>query len=284
MANTQYQSIIRLFLHSGIDIDAPLNVSRIKKQFNAEFDMSSTGYIDAEGFSYTKSEVFEELERPDFETRYRYHRSIWDDKSVLDLLEQNAFNYYDFDTQMRKYANDDSFDPFFSSYFAVSFAYLSRVFVNEGRFSELYNLLTFEEFIGEADREEAFRSLRVFLDDSIKTFRNVSTESYANFKDEMRVWGHSGWSNVLNILPVELEDRKGNICFHLVNVTVAIQKTHRSACKFISKELINVNGLSYDLEKIIKGNHKVYTASKGTGGYGWIIWVVIILIKALSGC
>jgi len=228
--------------------------------------------------------VFEELEKADFETRYQNHRKIWNDLAILDMLEQNAFNYFDFDTQLREYANDESFEHFFSPYFSVSFAYLSRVFINEGRFSDLYDLLTFEEFLGEADREEAFRSLRVFLDDAIRTFRNVSKESYPNFKEEMRVWRSTSWSKVLNILPEELHDRKENICFYLINVTVAIQKTQHSTCKFISKELTNVEGLSYELEKIIKNNHKVYTASKSTGSYGWILWVVFILLKVLSGC
>lgn len=290
MANKQYQSIIRLLQHSGVDIDAPLNVSRIKKLLNAEFDMSASGYLEADEFSYSKSEVFEELDRSDFENRFIYHRRIWNDRAILDLLEKNAFNYFDFDTQMRAYYNDVSFDQFFSPYFGFSFHYLSRGYLNEGRFDEMSSLLAYDEFMLHDEREEAFRPLRVFLDDSLRAFRNINAENYASFADEMRPWGFPRWSRMLNALPEELEDRKADIALYLVNVTVAIQRTKKSDCRFISNELVQVEELPEELRKLIKSNHKVYTggsiASSKSGGisYWWIGWVVIVLLRVLSGC
>lgn len=284
MARKQYQSIIRLLQHSGIDIDSAINVSRVKKQLSAEFDFSGSGFIDVDGYEYGKADTFEELEHPGFDERYAYHRRIWDKGAVLDMLENNAFNYFDFDDQLKSFYNDLEFDAFFSPYFSVSFNYLLRSFLNDSNFEDAGYLLLFEGFLLDIDREEAFKPLRIFLDDNLRTLRNVNADNYPGFRSKLAAWRVSYWGNVLNNLPAELYDKKAELAFYLVNITVSIQKSYKDDCKKISHELTCITDLPEDLTNTINSNHKVYTNKTEGTNYGWIIWGAIILIKLLSGC
>lgn len=284
MAKTQYQSIIRLLQHSGIDIDSPINKPRVKKQLSAEFDFSASGFLEADGYSYTKNEIFEELDHPDFETRFYYHRRLWDTKTILCFLEENAFNYFDFNDELKQFNNDTSFDHFFSPYFSLSFNYSIRSFLNEHRFEDASLLLLFEDFLMVADREEAFRPLRIYLDDSLRIFRNINGENYKNFRPQVEQWTYPSWARMLNHLPAELYDNKREIAFYLVNITVAIQTSHKKDCKKISQELTCITDLPEDLTNTIMSNHKVYKGSGGTTHWGVMVWVAIILLRIVSGC
>ena len=285
MAKKQYQSIIRLLEHSGVDVSAPLNLSRLKKQLNAEFDFSATGFIEVDGHSYSKADVFEELDQPQFEQRFIYHTRVWKCKFILSLLEDYEFNYPAFKDQMESFNNDAAFDEFFSPYFAASFNYLSGKFLNENRFLEMGQLLAFEEFILAGDREEAFRPLRLFLEENLKVFRNLNKENYKTFRPQLQKWSVSYWSRVFNGLPDEYFDYKNEYAYYLVNLTVAIQQSHPADCVAISTELTCMNDLPEEMQKTILNNHAAYTNKKGSSvNWGWVVWLVIILLRVAAGC
>ncbi len=287
MANKQYQSVIRLFKNSHIDVDAPLQPGRIKKQLTAEFDFSATGYIEADGLSYTKSDVLEELNTPDFEKRFQYHKRIWENPAILNLLEKNAYNYFDFSEQLKNFTGDEDFDNLFSPYFSVSMNNLMRRILQNGEWEEAAQLLVYDEFLLGEDREEAYKSLRIFLDDSIRTLRNVNKENWKTFRPQLQSWLQPGWSSLLNGLPAELEDRRNDVAFHFVNITVATQKVDPRNCRKISRELTCISHLTPELSEIIYDNHKVYTGTNTASGnksYWWIGWVALILIRILMKC
>ena len=284
MANTQYQSIIRLLQHSGIDIDSSINKLRVKKQLSAEFDFSASGFLEVDGYSYTKNEIFEELDHPDFETRFDYHRRLWDNKTILCFLEDNAFNYLDFNDELKHFNNDTTFDHFFSPYFSISFNYGLRSFLNDHCFEDVSRLLLFEDFLMADDREEALRPLRIYLDENLRIFRNINTENYKSFRSQIEHWTYPSWAAMLNNLPAELYDNKREIAFYLVNITVAIQNSHKKDCKKISQELTCIADLPEDLTSTIMSNHKVYKGSTSTTNWGLMVWVAIILLRVMSGC
>lgn len=286
MARKHYQSIIRLLEHSGVDVNAPINLSRLKKQLGAEFDFSSTGFIELEGHSYNKADVFEELDHPLFDQRFAYHLRIWKCKFILGLLEDYSFNYTAFKDQMESFNNDPAFDEFFSPYFTDSFIYLSNNFLTEYKFQEIGQLLLFEEFILAADREEAFRPLRIFMEDNMRVFRNLNKENYNSFRSQLYLWTLPYWSRLFNHLPDEYFEYKNSFAFHLVNLTVSIQRSHPTECVAISQELTCMKDLSEEMNKIILSNHSIYT-QKGEGSsisWGWIVWGVLILARIATGC
>ena len=286
MANKQYISPIRLLQHCSIDTEGEINLSRIKKQLIAEFGFAKTGFIEVGGYTYNKTDVLEEIDQPHFTERLRYHQRIWQSRHILAFLENNSASLNDLKNDFDKFQNDKVFDEFFSPYFAAPFNHVSRSFLNEGKLNELSTLLLFEEFLQPADREEAFKAIRIFLEDNMHVFKNISVANYNSFRPKLKHWRTSGWDAFINNLPDDLYEYKNGIAFELINLTVKIQKVNKQDCKAISAGLIHVQGLSNNLRETILNNDGVFNAKASAGNYSWAIWVGIILLKLLStgGC
>ncbi|MEO5943461.1 MAG: hypothetical protein ABIP30_15005 [Ferruginibacter sp.] len=286
MANKQYISIIRLFEHCDISVEENIQVSRIKKQLAAEFDLGTSGFIETEGYSYNKQDVFEEVEKPDFIGRLHYHQLLWNRKVLLAMLEDNVVDLPGIDKDFKSFQNDPSFDQFFSPYFGFSFNYISRSFLNELKLDELSEWLCYEDFLLPEDREEGFRAIRIFLEDNIRLLRNINTTSYKPVRAKVIHWGENGASRFLNNLPDDFYAAKNEIVLYLINLTVRIQKTYKKDCKHLSTELTCLRDLPEETANLIYNNHRAYTQSRVTfrGNYSWLIWVAFILIRILAGC
>jgi hypothetical protein len=285
LAKKHYQSLVRLLEHSGVDLSTQVNLPRLKKQLAAEFDFSGSGFIEIDGYSYNKADVFAELDAPDFDQRLQYHIRIWKSKAVLSMLELAAFNYLDFKDEIKEFSNDEKFDQFFSPYFADSYVHVLRQYITEVRFDEVSLLLLFEPFLMSEEREEAFAPLRIFFEEQQRLLRNVNRENYPAFKKDIYIWSLPYWGRMFNNLPDELFEYRAEFAFHLVNLTVALQHKYTEDALAISTELTIMKELPADLEKTILSNHKVY--KQGTGGsisWGWVIWIVLILLRLAAGC
>jgi hypothetical protein len=286
LASKQYISIIRLFQHCDISVEGDINVTRIKKQLNAEFDFAKDGFIEINGYSYNKNDVFEEIEKPDFTERLLHHKKIWERKAVLAILEDNALNLFDLRDQIKTFANDASFEQFFSPYFVIPFNYISRKCINENQLSNLGDWLLFDDFLQPDEREEGLRTIRIFIEEKLRVLRNVNKDTFVSKRPEIIEWLTSGGGNFLSNLPHEFYNEKSDIALYLINLTVAIQKTERRDCKRISTVLTCIRDLPEALETIITKNHKAYTqggSSSSNTNYGWVIWVVIIVLKVMAG-
>ena len=288
MANKQYTSIIRLFLHSDVAIDdAAINVPRIKKQLAAEFDFAKDGFINIDGYNYSKNDVLEETGREDFLERIIYHKKIWENKAVLSILEDNELRLYELREQIKKFANDTKFDAFFSPYFAIPFNYVSRNYLNEKRLSDVGEWLLFEDFLQGENREEGFRALRIFLEENIRLIKNINADNYRIIRPQIEHWLKPGAGDLLNNLPHEFYGTKNDVVLHLINLTVRIQKINKKDCTNLSTELTCVTDIVQEYEELIMNNHKVYTqtryASSSKNNYWWLVWLVIMLFKLLAG-
>ena len=287
MASKQYISIIRLFENCSIDYDGEIILSRIKKQLTAEYGIAASGIIDIDHHSYNKNDVFEEIEHPDFITRLYYHRKIWMSPFMLAFLEDAIFDEPKMQDAMRQFQNDTVFDNFISPYFAHSFNYIARNYLNEYRLNAMGELLLFEEFVQGEHREEALRPVRLFLEDEVRLLKNTNASNYKLVKPKILHWINSDWSSFVNNLPHEFYNSRNELSTNLVNVTVAIQKVNKADCRKISHQLTALSHLSPELADIIYNNHKIYSGNaitRSTGNWGWIIWLIIILIRILSGC
>ena len=286
MANKQYISIIRLFEHCSISSDEELNLLRIKKHLNAEFDFAKTGFIEIDAYTYNKHDVFEEIEHQNFAIRLKYHKRIWKSKNLLSLLENNSVDLYNVKEELDQFQNDKDFDYFFSPYFAGPFNYISRALLNDLKFNELTILFQFEDFLQPEDRENGFRSVRVFLDDSLHSLKNVNKENYKKMRPKIIHWVTSNWDGFMNSLPYEFYEVKNGIVFHLINLTVKIQKSHRKDCRSISDELIALTDIHENYRETIYKNHNAYYKTSGVSEYRWVFWVAFVLIKILTmhGC
>ena len=291
LASKHYISIIRLFEHTGIDFEGEINITRIKKQLNAEFGFTETGFIEIDGNTYNKTDVLEELDNPDLLIRLPYHIRIWNNKYFLSILEDNAVNLPELNKAIKEFESDEVFDHQFCGYLAAPFNHISRNFISNNQLTDLGEWLRYETFILPENREEAFRSIRVFMEETIRTLKNISTENYDVFKPKLKEWLEPGWYKMMNNLPDEFYEQKNDIVFHLINLTVKIQKSNRNDCRKLSSELINLKDLRGNLMETIFKNDSVYngnySSSDSGTSYKWLIWVAIALVKLLvasHGC
>jgi hypothetical protein len=290
LANKQYISVIRLLDHCGISTGDEFNVSRAKKQLQAEFGIAPGGFIEVDGYSYSRHDVLDELERPDFSERLVFHRQLWNSPQILQWLETNTVNLATVQEEFKPFWGNNEFDEFFSPFFAGPFSVLSRTLIAEMRLQELGDLLNYEGFLLPAEREEVFRPLRIFFEENIRTLRNVNAENYKMMRPKIAHWIDSDWYLFFNNLPHEFYDDRNDITNYLVNIGVAVQKSHRSDCQQISKQLISLQDTPENLRGVIVSNHAVYMGSSGTIGWRgifWVIWIVFMLMRAGScsaGC
>lgn len=285
MANKQYISIIRLFNYCEISTGKDFDLSRAKKQMQAEFSIAKNGFIEVEGYSYSRHDVFEELEHPDFLKRLEFHKGIWNAKPLLELLENNLINFSIINEGFRGFWDNPSFDEFFSPYFAGPFKYLSRNLLSEPSLAEAGQLLHFSDFLRPAEREESFSSLRIFLDENLKLLRNTTLENYRTMRPKLIHWIEQDWHIFFNNLPQELYDIRDNLVVHLINLGVALQKKHRNDCRKMSDKLVLLQDLPENVRQTISSNHLVYHGSSSynfRGGF-WIVLVIVGLIRAMAG-
>jgi hypothetical protein len=290
LASKQYISIIRLFEHCDIPTGDDFNLARAKKQLQAEFGIAKDGFIEVDGHAYTRHDVMEEIDSPDFSKRLVFHRQLWKSPQILELLENSTINFATIRSEFAPFWSNKEFDVFFSPYFAGPFAYLSRTLLADMNLSDMGELFFYEDFLQPAEREEAFRPTRIFLDENERLLRNVNAENYKIIRPKIIHWIEKDWFGFFNSLPGEFYETKNDIITLLINIGVAIQKTHRRDCRKMSEQLVSLQDTPESLRSIISSNHVVYTGeSSKSGNWGnmfWVGWVIFIIFRlaASDGC
>jgi hypothetical protein len=291
LASKQYISIIRLFNHFGISSGDDFNLSRAKKQLQAEFGIAQGEFIHVDGYTYTRHDVFEELEHPQLAERLVFHKQIWNSPSILRLLEKNAVDLSTIYDEFSLFWNNIKFDEFFSPYLVGPFVYLCRSYLAETNLQDMGELFVYQGFLQPEEREEAFRPLRIFLDENSRVLRNVNGDNYTIMRPKMALWINSNWHLLFNNLPDEFYEVKNDITTWLVNIGVAIQKSHRSDCRKMSDHLISLQDTPEGLRNTIVANHAVYTGSSRRARWSWramfwIGWLFLAGIRTVSsrGC
>lgn len=289
MANKQYTSIIRLFNYCDISTGQDFNLLRAKKQLQAEFGIAQDGFIEVNGYTYTRHDVFEEIEQPDFLRRLAFHKEIWNIPQVLHLLEDNLFNAATIQEGFRNFYNNTEFDEFLSPYFVGPFNYVSRNLLADASLAEMGELLRVEGLLQAPEREEAFRPLRIFLDETLRLLRNTNRENYKVMRSKLSHWIDTEWYGFFNNLPDEFYDIKIDLVVRLINLGVAVQKKHRRDCRKISKQLVALEEIPENHRATILSNHRVYSGSSYSfrfRGSFWVVWIIIGVIRGLTseGC
>jgi hypothetical protein len=255
LAYKQYISPVRLFEYSGINTKEVLNILRIKKLLVAEFNIAATGFIEVAGFAYTKNDILEELEHPQFEERFKFHIQIWQRPNLLTWLETNMVDLNLVIPEMESLSGNNSFDGFFSPYFAIPFSYTARNLLMHNSLHAMGNLLAFESFLQPNEREEAFKPIRIYLEDTLRTLKNIDKKNYRIMRPKVNVWLTQDWPVFCNNLPFEFYDIKYSIVVKLINISVAIIKTKRLDAKYIIEKLILLNDVPPKLRKTIDHNY-----------------------------
>jgi hypothetical protein len=288
LANTHYSSIVRLFAHCDIDTQAALNISRIRKQIVAEFAMAEDGFITIDHCTYNKNDVLAEIDDPNFLERWPMHQIVWQNKQILELLEDETINMDTIGQQMNDYRKDDAFIQFISPYLKTPFNNMCRSLLYPPQLSILSVFLKMQQFILPIDAEEAFSSVSKYLHEQERIMRNTTQQNYHINKAELLPWRNDSWSGFLNLLPNHLYEIKEDVVINLINLSVATQNTYSEDAKAYSAEMVKLSGIDAEHRQLILDNHRVFNSSKiGASGntdpksYWWIVWVIVIVIRLL---
>lgn len=279
-----YISPIRFFEQLNISTEDLSDVKNLKKIVNLEFLSSETGIIPIDGFDYNKQDLLQLLSDEHFERHWDFHRKIWDNKFLLDVLEREAVDM----KQLREvlaFKNDAAFCQFISPYFATPFNNITKVLLNNQFARDLYLWLQTKVYLGQDDEEVAYASLRIYLDEALYLFRNINSTNYEDKLAEIGRWETPEWANVLNSLPDYLFHYRDAVAEGLTHVLVVMQRNQRRMCYEISSWLVKLNISSPHLVETIKKNHYIFKNNKGTSSSfkfsqnRWIYFVIIVIVR-----
>jgi hypothetical protein len=288
LASQEYISIVRLLQHCDVDIDAPLQLARVRKQVSAEFASSADGFVDVEGWSYNKSDVLQEIDEPDFLVRWQFHLIIWRNPQLLQLLEEEYVNMDTIDAELAPHKNNEGFIAFFSPYFKDVFNSLCKSLLNPPNIDVLGQFLRMQNYLLPMHYEDAFKSVSKFLTEQDKILRNTTSENYRLQRNDLAFWRDNNWHLLLNNLPESMYEVKEDFVVHLINLTVATQKINKSDCIKYSEKMIRLYNIDPEHRNIIVGNHNVFHGNAGRAeseqSYWWVLWLAIALIRFVSHC
>ena len=292
----KYLSIIRLFEFCGVNY-ANLSILQIKKIISAEYSLADNGIISIDGFDYTKDAVLQEIEHEDFTQRLQYHSIIWKNKALLNFLEHDTINN-EADT-WRSLSNDDGFKQFISPYFAYSFNKVMHKFLRDTNFAKAALLLKFLTFVNYIDSDQALASIRSFISETLRLFKNTSKDNYKNHYLQISIWAKQPAYLFINNLPDTLSSDIENLIIGLINLTITVQNGDKKLCLGISNNLIKINRADPENAQIIKDNHSIYKKNARSGSSfirlmvrGFItifcikvsIFAIALLIGLVSDC
>lgn len=256
----QYQSFIRFLEYCHIDYQdtAQLNITRLKKQVVAEFAMEPSGIITIDGISYNKHDVLLELDQPELGKMLQFHVLIWKHSHLLNLLEKDKMDpAADGQDWYYLHAHQD-FAAYLSPYFAARFDSRMKHLLQEKQIAPAVAWMYFLSFVTPYDEETALKSTRLFLEDAIRLFRNLNDKTFRQRSEELALWHQQNWSDFINVLPGSLLHYTDELADTIINFTVRIQKAGRKICYLISKQLTQLETVSYTTRQLIRSNHLIY--------------------------
>jgi hypothetical protein len=220
----EYISPIRFFKSIYVDLTT-IDNSRLKKIIIAEFAIADAGVIIVDNNIYNKNDILNLIEDVNFNETIHFHEFIWENKSILELLEKFEINYDLLQQQFNSSKQLAGFSTFVSPYLAISFNQVFRKAQNESNsYDIIAYILRFEKLILTEDREFAFNPLRHFLDSQIKILKNITSKNYHLMRPQAQTWVENYWFEMVNKLPLELDNERNELIHYSINLSSNLQK------------------------------------------------------------
>jgi hypothetical protein len=281
LASKQYISPIRLFNY--LAIDDGLTIAQIKKVINAEFAIAQSGFITIENQSYNKGDILTELEKENAFQNLAYHKEIWDNKIILNALEDATVDLDVLDNNLFKFASNPDKLAFLSPYYANCFKQVAHHLIHLPQWDYISTLMYTSRYILPEHKEYAYQPFRLHIEEIAKFFRNLSENNIYLFKKELELYLRQPLGKYLGTLPLEFEDQLDDICKDIINFTVAVQKIKPGIARAFSRQLTQVNNISSELQRLIASNDRAFSGKVKSEGanYWWVVWVVILVVRLL---
>ncbi|PZP41844.1 MAG: hypothetical protein DI598_17770, partial [Pseudopedobacter saltans] len=253
----QYLSPIRFFEKLDLqDIDFT-DAKKLKKIVNLEFLSYESGIAHIEGFDYNKQDLLQILSDENFGQHWNYHLMIWKNKTLLDVLEKETLDKTKINMVLN-YIDNKQFVQFISVYFAKPFSNIIKNLLHNQEIKELSIWMKCATYIRIEEEETAYKSLRLYFEESKQFCRNVSRANYKDKLKEIKKWQNPNWKDLLNNLPDYLYHYRDDLARGLTHILVEIQYGEKKICYRISSWLIRLNIASSELAETIRKNHSIF--------------------------
>ena len=234
--NRSYKSIVRFFDYAFINKEDSFDKIKIKKTIDFEFHNLIDKDLIINNFSYNKSELLDLVEQPDYHQQIAFHYYVWDNKYILQLLEQYTFRFEKITTEMQAINTINA--TYFSFYFSEVFNKVCKKLITEKKFYELGEYFKLLKYIQDTHKEHAFFELNIFINESIYYLENCFMSNYKDIRSHTLQWQIKGWSNWFNNLPDDFSHVKEKYLFNIMKLAVIASFYNHSDAVNINKELL----------------------------------------------
>lgn len=290
-----YQSPLHLLdsLHIQPSQLNPAGLVQVRKKLLAEFNLTPNITITVGNKQYTKDEVLKAIDQLKELQYLNDHAAIFQNKPLLTWLENPTGAKFPSTSISDLYWSGQQ-TPFIDEILAEGLLTSCASLLKRRQFSTIKEPLIVAFSLPDQWQYGVQETIYEFLH-GITTQLEEAKKAPDHQRDQS-TFGfilYDNWADFLNSLPKDTFWHAINdYCVEAVNYTVAVQHDQRHFVYNITHQLVRTNCDS-GLKTTIQSNYQIYkenyhhkpgVPATKSRSYGWVIWVVIVLIKLALAC
>jgi hypothetical protein len=264
----QYKSIIRFFKHLQPEVSnfAEVDPQRLKKLTNAEFSQAPGGIMMLDDLEYNRQDILTFFDHDDLAKCIYYEHVIFTHEDLLYLLEEHVLINGPEELQWYALMEDEGLLKYLSPYFAHAFSKVMGAYIQEANYHHASLWYPYIRMVVPDDQELANNSIRSFLLEGERLFRNLNEKTYVDSYRSLLPWKEAEWGSFVNQVYDEFAMQIEDLTVEMINFTVRIQQENADLSFYITEELLKVTKLSPEHRRIVEGNHRVFAKNRGPAG------------------
>ncbi|GAB4013977.1 hypothetical protein GCM10028808_34950 [Spirosoma migulaei] len=271
----------------------PAGLVQVRKKILAEFNLTPDITIAVGNKQYTKDEALKAIDQLKELQHLNDHAAIFQDKPLLAWLENPTGAEFPIQSISDQHWSGQQ-SPFFDEILADGLQAYCSYLLKRRQFSTIIDPLALAFSLPDPLPYTLQETIYEFIQDI--TAQLEEAQKVPNHRRDPTTFGYivyDDWADFLNSLPKSAFWHVVNdYCVAAVNYTVAVQHYLRDFVYEITHQLVRTNCDS-GLKTTIQSNYQIYrenyhhkpgaTETKSRS-YGWVIWLVVILIKLVIAC
>lgn len=292
----EYRSPVRLVLHAAEPIQPfqPQAIHRARKKLLAEMALQDQ-QLEIDGILYTRNDVLSLLENIDADA-WKAHCTIYTHEALLRLVEKQEFDPEKFG-EARNLLYNGPFISFLSPWFAASFETVTNDLLRHDDLASLNKLLGYRSFILPDHEHDAYRRIRINLDELQHMLKNLSWEKFSADESILHFLFNDEWISFVNHLPDSFATTRDELVRLLLQVIYRFQgkaswyylhrcclQVQKIECSPVYREQVA------EYEKTIGANAggEGTRQKKGSGITGrtvfFSIWIILMIVRVANNC
>lgn len=271
----------------------PAGLVQVRKKILAEFNLTSDITITVGNKQYTKDEALKAIDQLKELQHLNDHAAIFQDKPLLDWLENPTEAEFPIQSiSDRHWSGQQSL--FFDEILADGLQTYCSFLLKRRQFSTIIEPLALAFSLPDPLPYACQETICEFIQEI--TAQLEEAKKVPNHKRDLAAFGfivYDDWADFLNSLPEQAFWHMVNdYCVAAVNYTVAVQHDQRHFVYEITHQLVRTK-CDTGLKTTIQSNYQIYKENyhhkpgaieTKSRSYGWVIWLVVVLIKLAIAC